>query len=265
MFPSMIQVVQEESSLVDDVGSQDEHGDRCKMSDQLGSSLLVPAAKADASNKLALVPMGSQSSDVYGTLEDSSEVSALVPQGIVQLNRVLPLENPMDMIARWKIDKLDLKTVVKDALLSGRLPLAVLQLHLHRSRELLSDEEPLDTFTEVSDIGRAIAYDLFLKVIFVNNRVLFPVSSFFLLFLVCSAINVHECQGDIGLAIATLQRLGEDVEMCLKELMFGTLKRSLRVQITEEMIRYGYLGPRELKIVEKILPIEVRKLSCVFF
>lgn len=102
--------------------------------------------------------------------EDSGEGSAIVAQGTALNRKVLPLENPKEMIARWKIDKLDLKTVVKDALLSGRLPLAVLQLHLHRSTEFATEEEPNDTFTEVRDIGRAIAYDLFLKVAYCHSE-----------------------------------------------------------------------------------------------
>lgn len=92
------------------------------------------------------------------------EVSALVPREEPFENKILSLENPKQMIARWKVDNLDLKTVVNDALLSGRLPLAVLQLHLHHSRDLIAEGEPHDIFNEVRDIGRAIAYDLFLKV-----------------------------------------------------------------------------------------------------
>lgn len=124
---------------------------------------LSEAAASDVEN-LALMPHSSLSSKAVLELEDSGEASLPVPQGAALRRKVLPLENPKEMIARWKIDKLDLKTVVKDALLSGRLPLAVLQLHLNRSTEFSSEEEHHDTFTEVRDIGRAIAYDLFLKV-----------------------------------------------------------------------------------------------------
>lgn len=60
--------------------------------------------------------------------------------------------------------------------------------------------------------------------------------------------------------MATLQRLGEDVEASLKQLLFGTVRRYLRVQITEEMNRYGYLGPYEWKILDRISLIEVRRL-----
>ena len=57
--------------------------------------------------------------------------------------------------------------------------------------------------------------------------------------------------------MATLQRLGEDVENSLKQLLCGTVRRSLRAQLTEEMKRYGYLVPYELKILDKISLIEV--------
>lgn len=129
--------------------------------DQHEISFPVSAASANYAENLALTPLEPKS---QFDPEDLSEVSAFVPQGGLLQKNILPLENPKEMFARWKIDNLDLKTVVNDALLSGRLPLAVLQLHLHRSRDLVSDREPHDTFMEVRDIGRAIAYDLFLKV-----------------------------------------------------------------------------------------------------
>ncbi|KAF3440484.1 hypothetical protein FNV43_RR18768 [Rhamnella rubrinervis] len=185
-------------------------------------SFPVSAVGSSYAGNLDLTPVDPKASFDPEVL---SEVSAFVPQGGLLEKKILPLENPKEMFARWKIDNLDLKTVVHDALLSGRLPLAVLQLHLHRSRDLVSDKEPHDTFMEVRDIGRAIAYDLFLK-------------------------------GEIGLAVATLQRLGEDVENSLKQLLFGTVRRSLRAQLTEEMKRYGYLVPYELKILDKIALIE---------
>lgn len=59
--------------------------------------------------------------------------------------------------------------------------------------------------------------------------------------------------------MATLQRLGEDVETSLKQLLFGTVRRSLREQIFDEMKRYGYLGPYEWKILDRISLIEVHK------
>ncbi|PRQ49064.1 putative spatacsin [Rosa chinensis] len=185
-------------------------------------SFPVSTSGFNYTDNLALTPVDSK---VPLDPEDLSEVSALVPRGGLLEKKILPLENPKEMIARWKIDNLDLRAVVSDALLSGRLPLAVLQLHLHRSRDSFSGKEPHDTFTEVRDVGRAIAYDLFLK-------------------------------GESGLAVATLQRLGEDVETSLKQLLLGTVRRSLRVQITEEMNKYGYLGSYEWKILDRISLIE---------
>ncbi|XP_017420472.1 uncharacterized protein LOC108330498 isoform X1 [Vigna angularis] len=185
------------------------------------SSFPVPGS---ANNEnLALVPVDSDShlvSDEFGN------ISHLTSSGGILHKKVLPVENPKEMMARWKVDNLDLKTVVKDALLSGRLPLAVLQLHLfHQLNDFVADEEPHDTFTEIRDIGRAVAYELFLK-------------------------------GETELAVATLQRLGENIESCLKQLLFGTVRRSLRTQIAEEMKRYGYLGPYEWKILDDMSLIE---------
>lgn len=125
------------------------------------NSFPLPASGSDDAENLALMPV-----DFKSRTEKFSEAPPFVPsQGITE-KKILPVENPKDMMARWKIDNLDLKTVVKDALLSGRLPLAVLQLHLHRSEDLATDKDPYDTFTEVREIGRAIAYELFMKVIY---------------------------------------------------------------------------------------------------
>ncbi|KAL1364797.1 hypothetical protein HN51_012953 [Arachis hypogaea] len=182
-------------------------------------SLPLPAPGSDNNENLALVPVDSKSPLVS---EEFGEVS---PLGGNSEKKVLPVENPKEMMARWNVDNLDLKNVVKDALLSGRLPLAVLKLHLHQSENFVAGKEPHDTFTEVRDIGRAVAYDLFLK-------------------------------GETELAVSTLQRLGENIESCLKQLLFGTVRRSLRAQIAEELKRYGYLGPYEWKILEDMSLIE---------
>ncbi|KAL0282298.1 UNVERIFIED_CONTAM: hypothetical protein Sangu_2486000 [Sesamum angustifolium] len=157
----------------------------------------------------------------------------LVPGGSAFGKKTFKIENPKDMIARWELDNMDLKTVVEDALLSGRLPLAVLRLHLHNLNSSLPGSETHDTFNDVRVAGRAISYDLFVK-------------------------------GEIGLAITTLQKLGEDVETSLKQLVFGTVRRSLRVQVAEEMKRCAYLGPHELKILEMVSLIE-RVYPCSSF
>lgn len=57
--------------------------------------------------------------------------------------------------------------------------------------------------------------------------------------------------------MATLQRLGEDIEVVLRELLFGTVRRSLRARIAEEMKSYGYLLAHEWKTLERISLIEV--------
>ncbi|KAK6924171.1 Spatacsin, C-terminal domain [Dillenia turbinata] len=188
---------------------------------QRGLSLNEPGLEFNNSERLALVPTESLDSNSRLDLENFNNV----PEEEVVGKKVLSTENPKDMIARWKGDNLDIRTVVKDALLFGRLPLAVLQLHLHRLKDLIDDKEPHDTFSEVRDVGRAIAYDLFLK-------------------------------GDMGLAVATLQRLGEDIEASLKQLVFGTVRRSLRKQLIDMMRRHGYLGPCDWEILKRILFIE---------
>lgn len=64
-------------------------------------------------------------------------------------------------------------------------------------------------------------------------------------------------QGETRRAVATLQRLGEDTRTSLKQLLFGTTRRSLRLQIVEEMESCGFLGPFDWKILERLSLIEV--------
>ncbi|KAL8218308.1 hypothetical protein R6Q57_021681 [Mikania cordata] len=189
--------------------------------------------RANDQEKHALKSLESLDSSSYSELE--SLRGASIPQGETSFHgsRAFSFENPKDMIARWELDHLDQKDVVKDALLSGRLPLAVLKLHLHSHEGKDSNKELHDTFEKVRDIGRAIAYDLFLK-------------------------------GEAELGVTTLQKLGEDLESCLRQLVFGTVRRSLRKQITEVLKIYGYLGPYELKILEGISSIE-RVYPCSSF
>lgn len=135
--------------------------DPSSLQDDSQLEVVPDAAHEEFTNEeLALTPMGKAGQ----VIDEISYASSLVPQKVVAETTVLPLENPKEMMARWKTDNLDLKTVVKDALLSGRLPLAVLQLHLQHSKDSSENGEHHDTFTEVRDVGRAIAYDLFLKV-----------------------------------------------------------------------------------------------------
>lgn len=86
-------------------------------------------------------------------------------EGTVQVGRQNIQGNIKDMINRWATNNLDMKTVVREALQSGRLPLAVLQLQLLHQRELVSNEDSEDAFFEVHEIGRSIVYDLLMKVI----------------------------------------------------------------------------------------------------
>lgn len=72
-------------------------------------------------------------------------------------------------------------------------------------------------------------------------------------------------QGETELAVATLQRLGENIESCLKQLLLGTVRRSLRAQVAEEMKRCGYLGPYEWKILEDMSLIEVCGIYLYYF
>ncbi|KAI3930736.1 hypothetical protein MKX01_037182, partial [Papaver californicum] len=187
----------------------------------------LPASELafEDTEKLALTPVEPSSISPTSASDTFNALSVVATKDEVQGRLLIPLENPKDMIARWKIDNMDLKAIVKDALHSGRLPLAVLQLHLQHFKDLVTEKEPHDTFSEVRDVARAIAYDLLLK-------------------------------GETSLAVATLQRLGEDIEVSLKQLSFGTVRRSLRMQIAEELKRYGYIGPHEWKMLERIALIE---------
>jgi spatacsin len=112
----------------------------------------------ETNGQLALLPVESSLSASKGHDIGSSE-------GTVQVGRQNIQGNIKDMINRWATNNLDLKTVVREALQTGRLPLAVLQLQLLRQRELVSNEDSEDAFFEVHEIGRSIVYDLLMKVI----------------------------------------------------------------------------------------------------
>lgn len=57
--------------------------------------------------------------------------------------------------------------------------------------------------------------------------------------------------------MATLDKLGEDIELVLRQLLFGTVRRSLRVRIIDQMKKRGFLRLDETRILERILLIEV--------
>ncbi|XXG85857.1 hypothetical protein AAC387_Pa11g0871 [Persea americana] len=191
-----------------------------------GELAFPPDSAFESTDNLALSSMESLIPSRHLESENFSGHLVHDTQGGTQRRKMIHPENPKDMIARWEVDNLDLKTVVKDALRAGRLPLAVLQLHLQHLKDFITpDKEPSDTFNEVRNVGRAISYDLFLK-------------------------------GETALAIETLQRLGEEIEVSLRQLVFGTVRRSLRIQVAEEMNVFGYLRPHELKTLERISLIE---------
>ena len=111
------------------------------------------------SNGLALTPV--ESSLTTSQFHDNN-----TDQRTTQVGRLVTQGNVKDMMNRWETNKLDLKTVVREALQSGRLPLAVLQLQLLRQRESCSSDDSEDAFSEVREIGRSIVYDLLMKVIY---------------------------------------------------------------------------------------------------
>ncbi|XP_006643839.2 uncharacterized protein LOC102717287 isoform X2 [Oryza brachyantha] len=168
---------------------------------------------SSSNGQLVLTPVESSISATEHHVIDTDQVVIPSTQG-----------NIKDMMNRWETNNLDLRTVVKEALMSGRLPLAVLQLQLLRQRESFSND-PEDVFSEVHEIGRSIVYDLLMK-------------------------------GETGLAVATLERLGDDIESDLRQLMQGTVRRLLRQQIAEEMKKRGYMSSNEWKMLEIISLIE---------
>lgn len=111
----------------------------------------------DSNSLLALTPVESSLSASNFHDIDTNKGSAQVGRQIIQ-------GNIKEMINRWETNNFDLKTVVREALQSGRLPLAVLQLQLLRQRELGSNVDSEDAFSEVHEIGRSIVYDLLMKV-----------------------------------------------------------------------------------------------------
>ena len=56
-------------------------------------------------------------------------------------------------------------------------------------------------------------------------------------------------QGESSKAMIALSRLGEDVEMVLRELAFGTVSRVMRAEIINELAKLGCLDFQDLKIL----------------
>jgi spatacsin len=68
--------------------------------------------------------------------------------------------------------------------------------------------------------------------------------------------------------VVTLEKLGEDIEFVLRHLLFGTVRRSLRLRIIDQMKRRGFLKLDDMRILERIMLIEVSfssDISRVFF
>uniref|UniRef100_A0A453E8F4 Spatacsin C-terminal domain-containing protein n=2 Tax=Aegilops tauschii subsp. strangulata TaxID=200361 RepID=A0A453E8F4_AEGTS len=191
----------------------------------LSAGLDAPDRQGSASTAFEFVP-GSNRLLALTPVESSLTTNDIdTDQRTTQVGRPVTQGNIKDMMNRWEMNKFDLKTIVGEALQSGRLPLAVLQLQLLRQRESCSGDDFDDVFSEVHEIGRSIVYDLLMK-------------------------------GESGLAVATLERLGDDIESDLRQLMQGTVRRSLRLQIAEEMKQRGYLRSNEWKMLETLALIE---------
>lgn len=75
--------------------------------------------------------------------------------------------------------------------------------------------------------------------------------------LLCDQKILAFVQGESALAVETLLRLGEDIELILRQLLLGSVRRSLRAQIAKEMESYGYLRRHEWEILERISLLEV--------
>lgn len=65
------------------------------------------------------------------------------------------------------------------------------------------------------------------------------------------------------MAVSTLQKLGEDIEACLKQLLFGTVSRSMRRQLAEEVKKFEFIRSYELAILDRISLIEVTVIGAV--
>ncbi|XP_044339092.1 uncharacterized protein [Triticum aestivum] len=196
------------------------------VSPELSAGLDAPDRQGSTSTAFEFVP-GSNRLLALTQVESSLTTSHDndTDQRTTQVGRPVTQGNIKDMMNRWEMNKFDLKTIVGEALQSGRLPLAVLQLQLLRQRESCSGDDFDDVFSEVHEIGRSIVYDLLMK-------------------------------GESRLAVATLERLGDDIESDLRQLMQGTVRRSLRLQIAEEMKQRGYMRSNEWKMLETLALIE---------
>ncbi|KAL3688215.1 hypothetical protein R1sor_014524 [Riccia sorocarpa] len=186
--------------------------------------------------ELVVVDQGVAQQDL--SLVSLSASGAVVPAGGVwevstsgsegpKPRRSSPVESPGDMFARWERDNVDAYGIVRDALkASGRLALAVAQLHRIRRKAAQSNgSQPSssddDVFAELLHIGRSIVYELL-------------------------------CKGKTGVALAALRRLGEDIDIALRDLALGTVRRFLRAQVVKELQRLRVLSASDFQLLERV-------------
>ncbi|KAL2630311.1 hypothetical protein R1flu_014997 [Riccia fluitans] len=189
-------------------------------------------------NELVVADQGGGQHDL--SLLSLSASGAVVPAGGVwelsstgsegpKPRRSSPVESPGEMFARWERDNVDAYGVVRDALkASGRLALAVAQLHRIRRKAAQSEgsqDQPQDSdddvFAALLHIGRGIVYELL-------------------------------CKGKTGVALAALRRLGEDIDIALRELALGTMRRVLRAQVVKELQRLRCLSANDFQLLERV-------------
>ncbi|BBN07122.1 spatacsin [Marchantia polymorpha subsp. ruderalis] len=196
---------------------------------------MVTSFRADesisAQDSTLLGPSSSSALVATGGFVGPGGVWELSPPGADSLKgtrRSSPLESPSEMFARWEKDNVDAYGIVKDALkASGRLALAVAQLHRLRRKaendgsEDRSSNSDDDVFAELLHIGRGIVYELL-------------------------------CKGKTGVALAALRRLGEDIDIALRELALGTLRRFLRGQVVKELQRLRCLTLNDFQLLERV-------------
>ncbi|KAH7442054.1 hypothetical protein KP509_03G068400 [Ceratopteris richardii] len=131
----------------------------------------------------------------------------------------------VEIFKRWENRNIDFSGIVREALRAGRLPLAVVQLHRLQAKDMVYQPNTQDTFKEVQGIGRAFAYELL-------------------------------CKGETANAMIVLSRLGQDMEIVLRELAFGTVSRFLRSQTVRELTRLGCLSSKDLQTFNTISTLE---------
>ncbi|KAG6556016.1 hypothetical protein Mapa_001956 [Marchantia paleacea] len=192
--------------------------------------LLLADESISGQDSTLLAPSSSSALVATGGFVGPGGVWELSPTGAdgPKARRSSPLESPSEMFARWEKDNVDAYGIVRDALkASGRLALAVAQLHRLRRKAVNDGSEDRtsnsddDVFAELLHIGRGIVYELL-------------------------------CKGKTGVALAALRRLGEDIDIALRELALGTLRRFLRGQVVKELQRLRCLSVNDFQLLERV-------------